>query len=415
MDPQQRLQQLYSQDMAKGTGDYTNLESAYRVLDEGSRSGLSLDEIGASFGFSPERTNQVLSNVGIDPSSYGSSMGLRAMPSTPQGAMGIGSLAVGQDIVPTVQQNLVSMYDPAQSSTAGYDLAAAQRVLSEGARAGLNVDQIGAAFNMSPEATRRALIDVGVDTDSIPGFQEGGAVDTGEKSGFLRTVGRGISGLADYAKDVFTSDVPEALLLKAETDDEHLRFTGRPGSSRRDLYYGEGPTFEERLIEDYGYPESPERSGSANFSRDSRPTGREDMPAVSELLDARMHALGSALYAKEYGPEASAVLGAMGEFVDGMSPLETSTKADRAMDNRNNAVGRKIMRNAGIMNTPKDMTKMVDQAILDQLDRIMDRPVEDRRAESPKEGIDVYFPRRDFRTGQKTTSPQGVLDTFTRH
>jgi hypothetical protein len=332
------LTDLYTPGAATGQGDYTNLESAYRVLDEGARQGLTLDQIGSQFGLDAARTRQVLQDVGIDPSTYAAGQGILSLPST--------------------------------------------------------VTEVG--------------------SQRIPGFNEGGAVDTGDQGGGfvegLRSVGRGISGLASYAKDKMFGEVPEYM-----ADTSEIRFSGRPGSAYREEYYGEGPTFEERLIREYGYPESPERPGSADFSRESRPTGRMDMPATSEILDARAHALGTALYGNEYGGEASTAMGVMGEEYD--RTFDNASREDIAMDTRNNAVGRKILRNAGIMNTTRDLTRMVDQKILDQLDRIMDRPIEERRAESPKEGPDLYFSRLDPKTLKTTTDPSGIVNAknYSRH
>ena len=166
---------------------------------------------------------------------------------------------------------------------------------------------------------------------------------------------------------------------------------------------------------EYGYPESPERPGSADFTRTSRPTDRPDLPATSEILDARAHALGSALYGKEYGEEASSAMGSLGEIYD--QTFDSASREDVEMDTRNNAVGRKILRNAGIMATTRDLTKMVDQQILDQLDRIMDRPAEKRRAQSPEGGPDLYFSRLDPRTLKTTTDPGGIINvgTSSRH
>ena len=330
------LTDFYTPESATGQGDYTNLESAYRVLDEGARQGLTLDQIGSQFGLDAARTRQVLQDVGIDPSTYAAGQGILSLPST--------------------------------------------------------VTEVG--------------------SQRIPGFREGGpAVDTGDQGGgFFQSVGRGISGLARYAKDKMFGEVPEYM-----ADTSEIRFSGRPGSAYREEYYGEGPTFEERLIREYGYPESPERPGSADFSRESRPTDRRDMPASSELLDARAHALGMALYGNEYGGEASTAMGVMGEEFD--RTFDNASREDIAMDTRNNAVGRKILRNAGIMNTTRDLTRMVDQQILDQLDRIMDRPREERRAESPKEGPDLYFSRLDPRTLTTTTDPRGIVNAtnYSRH
>lgn len=413
-DPMARLTSLYTQDQAAGAGPYTTLESAYRVLDEGARQGLTLDQIGAAFNLGEGQAAKVLGDVGIDVSGYDPSKpytGISAAAPSNVYATGIGSLEAGQSAVPLIQQNLAGMYDPSQRGTAA-EAQTAQDILAQGAAAGLNLNQIGASFGLSPEQTRQELIRAGLDTSVIPGFQKGGAVvDTGDQgNGFFSSVGRGIAGLAGYAKDKMFGDVPEYM-----DSVEDVRFSGRPQSQYREEYYGEGPTFEERLVMEYGYPESPERPGSADFSRESRPADRPDLPATSEILDARAHALGSALYGKEYGEEASSAMGSFGEFYDQM--VDNASREDVEMDTRNNAVGRKILRNAGIMATTRDLTKMVDQQILDQLDRIMDRPAEKRRAQSPEGGPDLYFSRLDPRTLRTTTDPGGIINakTYSRH
>jgi hypothetical protein len=412
-DSTARLTSLYTQDQAVGAGPYTTLESAYRVLDEGAKQGLTLDQIGAAFNLKEGQAAKVLGDVGIDVSGYDPTKpytGISAAAPSNVYATGIGSLEAGQSAVPLIQQNLAGMYDPTQKGTAA-EVQTAQDILAQGAAAGLNLNQIGASFGLSPEQTRQELTRAGLDTSVIPGFQKGGAVDTGDQgNGFFSSVGRGISGLARYAKDKMFGEVPEYM-----ADTSEIRFSGRPGSAYREEYYGEGPTFEERLIREYGYPESPERPGSADFSRESRPTGRMDMPATSEILDARAHALGTALYGNEYGGEASTAMGVMGEEYD--RTFDNASREDIAMDTRNNAVGRKILRNAGIMNTTRDLTRMVDQQILDQLDRIMDRPREERRAESPKEGPDLYFSRLDPKTLKTTTDPRGIVNAtnYSRH
>ena len=402
------LTDFYTPGAATGQGAYTNLESAYRVLDEGARQGLTLDQIGSQFGLDAARTNQALTDVGIDPTTYATGAGILSLGSSPTA---VGNQLI-QPAVAQVQQNLASKYDPTTNPGYGRDLNTANQIITEGLAQGLNLDQIGASFGLDAETTRQVLSEVGVDTTKIPGFREGGpAVDTGDQGGgFFQSVGRGISGLARYAKDKMFGEVPEYM-----ADTSEIRFSGRPGSTYREEYYGEGPTFEERLIREYGYPESPERPGSADFSRESRPTDRRDMPASSELLDARAHALGTALYGNEYGGEASTAMGVMGEEFD--RTFDNASREDIAMDTRNNAVGRKILRNAGIMNTTRDLTRMVDQQILDQLDRIMDRPREERRAESPKEGPDLYFSRLDPRTLDTTTDPRGIINakTYSRH
>ena len=249
-DSTARLTSLYTQDQAVGAGPYTTLESAYRVLDEGAKQGLTLDQIGAAFNLEEGQAAKVLGDVGIDVSGYDPSKpytGISAAAPSNVYATGIGSLEAGQSAVPLIQQNLASMYDPTQKGTAA-EAQTAQDILAQGAAAGLNLNQIGASFGLSPEQTRQELIRAGLDTSVIPGFQKGGSVDTGDQgNGFFSSVGRGIAGLAGYAKDKMFGDVPEYM-----DSVEDVRFSGRPQSQYREEYYGEGPTFEERLVMEYG-------------------------------------------------------------------------------------------------------------------------------------------------------------------
>jgi hypothetical protein len=127
-------------------------------------------------------------------------------------------------------------YVRSHSKRHGSRSATAQQILAQGAAAGLSLNQIGASFDLSPEQTLQELIRAGLDTSVIPGFQKGGAVDTGDQGGgFFSSVGRGISGLARYAKDKMFGEVPEYM-----ADTSEIRFSGRPGSAYREEYYGEG-------------------------------------------------------------------------------------------------------------------------------------------------------------------------------
>jgi hypothetical protein len=82
------------------------------------------------------------------------------------------------------------------------------------------------------------------------------------------------------------------------------------------------------------------------------------------------------------------------------------TPADREMDRRNNAVGISLFKQAGIEASPQELTRMVDDAIFKQLDRIMARTPQEREGQrvspgweynwrSPEGGPDVYFPRNE--------------------
>lgn len=285
---------------------------------------------------------------------------------------------------------LLSLRTPAAAAGEGpyTEQESIYRIIDEAKRQGLTLEQTAQKFGKTAAEAQEVLDRYGMT------FRRGGAVQLAE--GGEPGMAKGIAGLFKYAKDSLMGDVPEYLKGTGESE---IRYTGRGDSPMRETYYGEGPTFEEQIIARYGYPEIPDRPGVVPFRGSSTPPSRGDMPNIQELLDARAHALGSALYAKEYGPTTARYMGNIGEGVD---RLIGASREDVGMDLRNNAVGRKIFRNAGIMNTPKDITKMVDDAILDQLDRIMDRPKEQRRKVSPEEGVDVYFNR--MKDGSVNTS-----------
>jgi hypothetical protein len=119
------------------------------------------------------------------------------------------------------------------------------------------------------------------------------------------------------------------------------------------------------------------------------PPDRLDLPEPQELRDARQHLLGSALAARGYGEGIAGFIGNVNERVFGYG----QAPADRAMDERNNAVGLDLFRQAGIEATTQQLTQMVDDAIFAQLDQIMARAPGQRNFRSPETGPDLYFPR----------------------
>ena len=183
-------------------------------------------------------------------------------------------------------------------------------------------------------------------------------------------------------------------------------------------------TFFEVLSEDFEYPKTlPLKRPDGTFVADdegdpmsvfpfpfdrevdeslrmARPEGREDLPTTQELADARQHMLASAMAAQEYGPETVGPFTQLREFTDVVTG--GSNIRDMRMDQRNNAVGISLFKKAGINAPPRELIKLVDQAIFNQLERIMDRPVDKRGFISPVGGPDVYFPRDEegfFDTG----------------
>jgi hypothetical protein len=183
-------------------------------------------------------------------------------------------------------------------------------------------------------------------------------------------------------------------------------------------------TFFEVLSEDFDYPKTlPLKRPDGTFVADdegdpmsvfpfpfdrevdeslrmARPEGREDLPTTQELADARQHMLASAMAAQEYGPETVGPFTQLREFTDVVTG--GSNLRDMRMDQRNNAVGISLFKKAGINAPPRELIRLVDQAIFNQLERIMDRPVDKRGFISPVGGPDVYFPRDEkgfFDTG----------------
>jgi len=207
-------------------------------------------------------------------------------------------------------------------------------------------------------------------------LQEGGAV---EEKGILSAL---FNPLDDFSRP-------------GSAEQGVVRESGREGSEGAARFYAEGsPTFEQVLEEQYGYPDVPRGDfyNTTEAMRAERP--RHDMPTYQELEDARTHALMSATLAQEVGPETAMSMGNLSEFFDRRMPiLGTATDADVVMDKRNNAFGIQLLNKAGIDASPQEIAAAVDQAVFDQLDRILDRKPGERSFKSPEGGIDVYFPR----------------------
>lgn len=209
---------------------------------------------------------------------------------------------------------------------------------------------------------------------SIP-FQEGGSV---EEAGIMGALLRPSIDLPDSA----SQDI--------------VRQSAREGSEGASMFYPEGAlTFEQVLETKYGYPADVDRSDfetTSELMRAERP--RYDLPTYQEMEDARAHALQTALLAQQVGPETAQGLGSISEFVD--KTFLGATSEDVAMDKRNNAFGAQLLKKAGINATPQQITKMVDQAVFDQLDAVLGREPGERRFKSPDTGIDIFFPRDKY-------------------
>lgn len=270
-------------------------------------------------------------------------------------------------------------------------------------------------------------------TETPIGFDDGGEVDplagvsNEDKRRILRIGYTNVGDLVGDEYDIFTiltdrqkkgqrnfaefedgGEVPieEAGIMSALLDpridlpdrdyQDMVRASGREGSEGSSIYYPEGsPTFEQVLETKYGYPDDVDRGEFYNTSeamRAERP--RHDMPTYQELEDARAHALMSAELAQDLGPDTAEKVGGLGEMFDRYMPvLGTATDADVVMDKRNNAFGANLLRKAGVQASPQEITKMVDQAVFDQLDVVLGRAPGERRFKSPEKGIDIFFPR----------------------
>lgn len=235
------------------------------------------------------------------------------------------------------------------------------------------------------------------------------------------------AGIGSFMYDMVTGNVPS---------DKYnaMRTSGRMDDPMAQAIYGQDPTFMERLVKDYDYPANipmqddqgyaimdPETGGQKmmmatdfnlpEYMRTGRP--RPDMPTYGELEDARAHALASALMAKDYGPRTTGIATKIKEATEMLPGFGSSGFRDMQMDNRNNALGVKLLKEAGIQASPKELARTVDQAVFSQLDRILgrsadrqdtpakDQPFAKQYFKSPEGGLDVYFPR----------DKQGYFDT----
>ena len=222
-------------------------------------------------------------------------------------------------------------------------------------------------------------------------FNDGGVVVPPADPRFEQ---RGIGGL--FADAVGLSEPPPFPVPIGADQQSAIRRSGRQDFDARSAFYEPGSAvFAERLMLDYGYPGEYDSEGNrevidiGDAQRHSRPADRRDLPTPQELEDVRAHMLGTALAAKGYGESGARLMGSVNEGIFGFH----QGRRDKAMDTRNNAVGLDLFRQAGIEATPQQLTRMVDDAIFAQLDRIMARPSQERNFRSPEGGPDLYFPR----------------------
>lgn len=262
-----------------------------------------------------------------------------------------------------------------------------------------------------------SVVDLGAAAvDYVSDFDNGGDVPLPEESG-----------IGSFMYDVVTGDVPS---------DKYnaMRTSGRMDDPMAQAIYGDDPTFMEQLVTDYDYPANIPMQDEQGYAIMDPETGRQkmmmatdfnlpeymrtgrprpDMPTYGELEDARAHALASALMAKDYGPETAGIATKIKEATEMLPGFGSSGFRDMQMDNRNNALGVKLLKEAGVNVTPRQLARTVDQEVFKQLDRILgrtedrqktpakDQPFAKQYFKSPEGGLDVYFPR----------DKQGYFDT----
>ena len=186
-----------------------------------------------------------------------------------------------------------------------------------------------------------------------------------------------------------------------------LRFSGRADTDSRGTYYPDGGlTFFETLAADYGYPTEELDGGITGIdlwgpTRHQLP--RADLPSAQELEDVRAHMLASALLARQYGPMGAEIVGNVNDFF--VTNITGGNKDHSIMDQRNNAVGRRLFSQVGAGASTATLTKMVDSRIFEQLKVILGRSAEEQGppADQPEwpsnfrspvgDGPDLYFPR----------------------
>ena len=294
-----------------------------------------------------------------------------------------------QNLQRMLSENLAAAQSPV-SDAGGFPVQASPEVrrmqFEEAARLREEIDDFAnrraRALQNYPESSTKLYVKEGetpyfrsLPDALVEGYAEGGPVEeVGIMGALLRP----------------SIDIPDS------ASQDIVRQSAREGSEGASIFYPEGaPTFEQVLETKYGYPADVDRSDfetTSELMRAERP--RYDLPTYQEMEDARAHALQTALLAQQVGPETAQGLGSISEFVD--KTFLGATSEDVAMDKRNNAFGAQLLKKAGINATPQQITKMVDQAVFDQLDTVLGREPGERRFKSPDTGIDIFFPRDKY-------------------
>ena len=256
------------------------------------------------------------------------------------------------------------------------------------------------------------------------GFEEGGDVPLPDELAYTQGMNNPVqmpeeAGIGSFMYDMVTGSVPS---------DKYnaMRTSGRMDDPMAQAIYGQDPTFMEQLVKRYNYPANIPMEDAEGFAIMDSATGmqkkmmatdmglpeymrtgrpRQDFPTYGELEDARAHGLASMMMAKDYGPKTTSMVTRIKEATEALPGFGSSTFKDIKMDNRNNAVGVSLLKKAGINSTPRQLARIVDEEVFNQLDVIMDRtpteqttpakdqPFAKQNFKSPEGGLDVYFPR----------------------
>jgi len=259
---------------------------------------------------------------------------------------------------------------------------------------------------------------------NIFGFQYGGDVPLPDELAYTQGMNNPVqmpeeAGIGSFMYDMVTGSVPS---------DKYnaMRTSGRMDDPMAQAIYGQDPTFMEQLVKRYNYPANIPMEDAEGFAIMDSATGmqkkmmatdmglpeymrtgrpRQDFPTYGELEDARAHGLASMMMAKDYGPKTTSMVTRIKEATEALPGFGSSTFKDIKMDNRNNAVGVSLLKKAGINSTPRQLARIVDEEVFNQLDVIMDRtpteqttpakdqPFAKQNFKSPEGGLDVYFPR----------------------
>tara|TARA_R100001129_G_scaffold12060_2_gene7982 strand:+ start:447 stop:1133 length:687 start_codon:yes stop_codon:yes gene_type:complete len=192
---------------------------------------------------------------------------------------------------------------------------------------------------------------------------------------------------------------------------DRVRASASPSPVSEELY-GKEPTFFEKL-EALGYKGNrmdvegfPEKQQLVMVQGDEgRPDEAPYLPTLEELQDTRQHLIGGALASKEGGILGTGLIQGK-EVVDFFKDIFTDRMEkgtakdafeDSMMDMRNNAVGRKLFKKAGLNVTTGELIIDADNVIIEQIKRLMGNPPKNKTVNRQVESgqPQLYFPTKE--------------------